>query len=101
MGKDYYSILGVPPSADEKAIKKGYRAQAIKWHPDKNPNNAEEAEERFKAVAEAYEVLSDPEKKRMYVGEKLPFIRMLIWPITPLLSAIMTFITLLLTIKGI
>ena len=52
--------------ASEHAIKQAYRKQAIKWHPDKNAGNAEEATERFKWVAEAYAVLSDPEKRASY-----------------------------------
>jgi DnaJ family protein B protein 4 len=71
MGKDYYSILGVNKSADEDQIKKAYRKMAVKWHPDKNPDNKKQAEERFKEVAEAYEVLSDKQKRTIYdqVGE--------------------------------
>ena len=64
--KDYYEILGVPKDADEKAIKKAYRKLAFKWHPDKNPDNKKEAEEKFKEVNEAYSVLSDPDKRRQY-----------------------------------
>lgn len=59
MGKDYYKVLGVDRGADDKAIKKAYRKLAMKWHPDKNPDNAEEAARRFKEVGEAYQVLSD------------------------------------------
>ncbi|XP_078264275.1 dnaJ homolog subfamily B member 4 [Rhinoraja longicauda] len=64
MGKDYYTILGLQKGASEEEVKKAYRKQALKWHPDKNksPN----AEDRFKEVAEAYEVLSDPKKKEIY-----------------------------------
>lgn len=71
MGRDFYKILGVPKDADEAAIKKAYRKQAIKWHPDKNPDNLKEAEAKFKDIAEAYEVLTDAKKRRMYdqVGE--------------------------------
>ncbi len=61
--KDYYKILGVERTADEDTIKKAYRKAAKKWHPDRNPNN-KSAEEKFKQIAEAYEVLSDPEKRQ-------------------------------------
>ena len=61
---DLYFILEIGRDATESEIKRAYRKQAIKWHPDKNPGNAEEAETRFKLVAEAYEILSDPQKKR-------------------------------------
>jgi DnaJ-class molecular chaperone len=64
--KDYYSILGVPKNAAEKDIKSAYRKLARKWHPDANPQNAKEAEERFKEISEAYEVLGDPEKRKKY-----------------------------------
>ena len=63
--KDYYKILGVPKTADAKAIKQAYRKLARKYHPDQNPgNNA--AAERFKEINEANEVLSDPEKRQRY-----------------------------------
>ena len=65
MKKDYYEILGLSKSASAQEIKKAYRKMAIKYHPDKNPNNAE-AEDMFKKAAEAYEVLSDPDKKARY-----------------------------------
>jgi DnaJ-class molecular chaperone len=64
--KDYYAVLGVPKSATEKEIKSAYRKLARKWHPDANPQNPKEAEEKFKELQEAYEVLSDPEKRRKY-----------------------------------
>ncbi|MDR1577507.1 MAG: molecular chaperone DnaJ [Deltaproteobacteria bacterium] len=62
---DYYSILGVTKDSEPEAIKKAYRAMALKYHPDRNQGDAE-AEERFKEAAEAYEVLSDPEKRNLY-----------------------------------
>jgi DnaJ-class molecular chaperone len=64
--RDYYSILGVPKNAAEKDIKSAYRKLARKWHPDANLNNPKEAEEKFKEISEAYEVLGDPEKRKKY-----------------------------------
>jgi len=64
--KDYYEILGLQKNADESEIKKAYRKMAVKWHPDKNPDNKEESEKQFKKIGEAYEILSDPEKKQIY-----------------------------------
>lgn len=63
--RDYYEVLELSRNASEAEIKKAYRQMAIKYHPDKNPNN-KEAEEKFKEAAEAYEVLSNPEKRSRY-----------------------------------
>lgn len=63
--KDYYSILGVSRDADDSTIKRAYRKLAKKYHPDANPGD-KKAEEKFKDVNEAYDVLSDPKKKKMY-----------------------------------
>jgi molecular chaperone DnaJ len=63
--RDYYEVLGVDKNADEQEIKKAYRKMAVKYHPDKNPGD-KEAEESFKEAAEAYEILSNAEKKAKY-----------------------------------
>ncbi|XP_048073738.1 dnaJ homolog subfamily B member 7 [Ursus arctos] len=63
---DYYEVLEVQKYASPEDIKKAYRKVALKWHPDKNPENKEEAERKFKEVAEAYEVLSNNEKRDIY-----------------------------------
>jgi len=63
--KDYYKILGVEKSANKEDISKAFRKLALKYHPDKNPND-KAAEEKFKEISEAYGVLSDPKKKQMY-----------------------------------
>jgi molecular chaperone DnaJ len=63
--RDYYEVLGVSKSADAKEMKKAYRKLAVKFHPDKNPGD-KAAEEKFKEAAEAYEVLSNPDKKARY-----------------------------------
>ena len=64
--KDFYEILGVKKDATKDEIRKAYKKLALKWHPDKNPENKKEAEEKFKEIAEAYSVLSDPDKKKEY-----------------------------------
>ena len=64
--KDYYATLGVAKDAAQKDIKSAYRKLARKWHPDANPKNPKEAEEKFKEISEAYEVLGDPEKRKKY-----------------------------------
>jgi curved DNA-binding protein len=66
MAEDYYQVLGVDKKATAEEIKKAYRKLAVKWHPDKNPNNKAAAEEKFKKISEAYAVLSDAEKRRNY-----------------------------------
>ncbi len=65
MKKDFYEILGISKNASEAEIKKAYRKKALEFHPDKNPGNAE-AEENFKKAAEAYEILSDAQKRAKY-----------------------------------
>ena len=63
--RDYYEVLGVSKGASDDEIKKAFRKMSKKYHPDLNPNN-KEAEKKFKEVNEAYQVLSDPEKKSKY-----------------------------------
>ncbi len=63
--KDFYSVLGVERKATEDEVKKAYRKLAMKWHPDKNPGD-KKAEDKFKEITEAYEVLSDDKKRKMY-----------------------------------
>lgn len=65
MTEDYYKTLGIEKGADQEEVKKAYRKLAMKYHPDKNPNN-HEAEEKFKKISEAYAVLSDAEKRKQY-----------------------------------
>lgn len=64
MGKDYYKLLGIAKGASEDEIKKAYRKQALRYHPDKNKSAG--AEDKFKEIAEAYDVLSDAKKKDIY-----------------------------------
>src|SRR5918911_1721011 len=63
--RDYYEVLGVAKSASEKEIRQAYRKLARKYHPDLNPND-KQAEARFKEIGEAYEVLSDADKRKKY-----------------------------------
>ena len=65
MLKDYYAVLGVPETADADAIKKAYRKMAREYHPDRNAGD-KVAEEKFKDAQEAYDTLSDPEKRKAY-----------------------------------
>ena len=63
---DYYDILGISKTASADEIKKAYRKQALEWHPDRHKDDKEAAEKRFKEINEAYQVLSDPQKKSAY-----------------------------------
>jgi len=64
--QDYYELLGVPRTASDDEIKKAFRKLARKYHPDVNRDNPQEAEAKFKEINEAYEVLSDPQRKAQY-----------------------------------
>ena len=66
MGKDYYKILDIDKKSNDDTIKKAYRKLAMKWHPDKNPDNKEVSESRFKEISAAYDVLSDKKKRQEY-----------------------------------
>ncbi|CAL9094211.1 unnamed protein product [Musa acuminata var. zebrina] len=66
MGLDYYKTLGVDRNASDDDLKKAYRKLAMRWHPDKNPDNKKDAEAKFKQISEAYDVLSDPQKRAIY-----------------------------------
>src|SRR5262245_13250853 len=66
MKRDYYEVLGVSRGAGDEEIKKAYRKLALKFHPDKNPDDRHAAEERFKELVEAYQVLCDPERRGLY-----------------------------------
>lgn len=83
MKEDYYDILGVSKSATADELKKAYRKMAIKYHPDKNPGD-KTAEENFKKAAEAYDVLSDPNKGRVTISSAMPG-----FPVRPAAGAVM------------
>ena len=61
-----YKILNITKDAEPETIKKSYKKLAMKWHPDRNPKNKEEAENKFKEISEAYEILSDEKKRKAY-----------------------------------
>ena len=63
---NYYDVLELDKSSTDDEIKKSYRKLAMKWHPDKNPENVEEASTKFQLIGEAYDVLCDPEKRSIY-----------------------------------
>ena len=63
---DYYKVLGVSKSATDLEIKKAYRKAALKWHPDKNPDNKEAASKKFKLIGEAYQILSNDQERAAY-----------------------------------
>jgi len=71
--KDYYQILGVSREASAQDVKKAFRRLALRYHPDRNPDNPKQAEEKFKEINEAYQVLSDEQKRRQYD-------RLISWP---------------------
>mmetsp|Transcript_101498 Transcript_101498/g.302777 ORF Transcript_101498/g.302777 Transcript_101498/m.302777 type:complete len:228 (+) Transcript_101498:13-696(+) len=72
MGRDYYGLLGVARGASSAEIRSGYRWASMKWHPQKNPSSKAEAEQRFRDIAEAYDVLIDPLRRKTYdeLGER-------------------------------
>ena len=83
MGKDFYKVLGVESDSNEDEIKKAYRKMALKFHPDKN--SAADAADKFKEIAEAYEILTDSKKRVIYdqfgeEGESLSFFPFVNWP---------------------
>lgn len=73
--KCYYEVLGVPKDVSDEELKKSYRKLALKWHPDKNPNNATEAKEQFQLLQQAYEILSDPHERSWYDSHRESILR--------------------------
>ncbi len=71
----FYELLQIERSASQDDIKKAYRKQALIWHPDKNPDNTEEATKRFRLIQEAYEVLGDPQERAWYDGHRESILR--------------------------
>lgn len=69
---NYYKLLEITETATKDDIKKAYRKLALRWHPDKNPNNLDEANRKFKEISQAYEILSDDHKRRAYDLQKTP-----------------------------
>ncbi|CAN0400322.1 unnamed protein product, partial [Ectocarpus sp. 12 AP-2014] len=65
-GKTYYTVLGVEPGVSDENLKRAYRRAAVKWHPDKNTGNVQQAEKRFKEIQEAYDTLRDPRSRGDY-----------------------------------
>eukprot|EP00434_Breviolum_minutum_P012961 symbB.v1.2.011427.t1/scaffold761.1/size164655/12 len=86
--QDYYEVLGVAKEATESEIKRAYKKLALKWHPDKNPDEPELAQRKFIAVQQAYEVLGDGEKRRRYDNQKASKVKTqeLISPLMPTLG---------------
>jgi DnaJ homolog subfamily A member 2 len=72
---DLYKLLGISKTNDQEQIKKAYKKSALKWHPDRNRNNKEEAESKFKEISEAYDILSDTNKKNIYDNHGLDAVR--------------------------
>ena len=66
MGRDFYAILEIPRDATQDQIRQAYKKAALKWHPDKNPDNVEEAQKKFQDISEAFQTLKDPEKRAIY-----------------------------------